>query len=557
MSQNSRKRFIFIGGVPVFDYMVSVRMEDINRATSNNVFIVGSRILLPVGTIFELKAQGRDQIFYLNPMANVEIQNLQDKLYYAMEFGGKHPEQREFRLRVEKSEAFSELHAQFPTLIRTEDDLKIVEVRDPAQLHLGGNNKNIIEEIKTLYDSPELAGCAERISFEHHFFFDVDNAKFPMVAELYDRLGVSMGKREDLHVEGLVPRIGYVLTIVADDGSPMDRIILSNKTNEESIPSDQLTRTYFGLEHTLRRDADFAETHLVINSMTNQEEMRFLVRLLQTAHASGVVTYLCPTLTLLTCMDRLIERKFYAVQEERFYGYKRDFVYSAILPYVKHIVLNRDELALLDNSVAKRGIDATATYLAHQMNRGRGGETLDGGHVVVTGGSKGARYTEILRPERAKGFWSKARLAEDKAVRFADRRIVCGDDYLTTFTSTLGAGDVFTGVFIGLVAIGWDGGHALRAATLGAQHFIQNRAKPKIRDMIAMDEEHIRLGTETELVDVISHHVDDSGDPTRYGTIADTVITVTTKQLQHPFREVLDVARTLAAGRLEAPGRAR
>jgi hypothetical protein len=523
-------------------------MEEINRATNNNVFIVGSRILLPIGTIFKLKVHDLDQEFYLNPMANVEIQNLQDKLYYAMEFGGKHPEHRDFRLRADKDEVLSELNLHFPNIIRTEYDLKIVEVLDPVQVHLGGNNKNIIEEIKTLYASPELAGSTEGISFEHHFFFDVKNPKFPMVEELYNRLGVSMGKAEDLHVEGLIPRIGYVLTLLPEDGSPMDRIILSNKTNEGDIPTEQLSRKYFGLEYTLRRDADFAETHLIINSMTNQEEMRFLVRLLQTAHASGVVTYLCPTLTLLTCIDRLVERKFYAVQEERFYGYKRDFIYSAVLPYVRHIILNRDELALLDNAVAKRGIDATATYLAHHMNRGRGGENLEGGRVIVTGGSKGARYTELLRPERAKVFWAKAKLAEDKAVRFADRRIICGDDYLTTFTSTLGAGDVFTGIFIGLNVIGWDGGHALRAATLGAQHFIQHRAKPAMRDMVAMDEEHIRLGTETELVDVISHHVGDSGHPTRYGTIADTVITVTTKQLQHPFREVLDLARQIAAG---------
>jgi len=137
-------------------------------------------------------------------------------------------------------------------------------------------------------------------------------------------------------------------------------------------------------------------------------------------------------------------------------------------------------------------------------------------------------------------------LAEGKSVRFANRRIVCGDDYLTSFSSTLGAGDVFTGIFIGLNAIGWDGGHALRAATLGAQHFILYRTRPQIREIITMDEHHIRMGTETELVDVISHHVAETGDPTRYGTITDTDITVTTTQIQHPFREVLALAQTIA-----------
>jgi hypothetical protein len=253
------------------------------------------------------------------------------------------------------------------------------------------------------------------------------------------------------------------------------------------------------------------------------------------------------TLTLLNGMDRLVESKYYAVEKERFYQFRQDFIYTAIIPYVKYLVLNREELSLLDNSVTKRGIDATATYLAHQMNRGRRGEGAEGGRVVVTGGSKGGRYTEILDPERAKRFWKKAKLAEDKPVRFADRRIICGDDYLPNFTSTLGAGDVFTGIFIGLNAIGWDGGHALRAAALGAQHFIQHRTKPRIEDMIAVDETHIRLGTETELVDVISHHIAESGDPTRYGTITDTVITVTTTQIQHPFREILSLALSIAA----------
>ena len=66
--------------------------------------------------------------------------------------------------------------------------------------------------------------------------------------------------------------------------------------------------------------------------------------------------------------------------------------------------------------------------------------------------------------------------------------------------------------------------------------------RASVADMVAVDEEHVRMGTETELADVISHHVADSGDPTRYGTIANTVITVSTSQIQHGFREVLDLA---------------
>jgi hypothetical protein len=60
--------------------------------------------------------------------------------------------------------------------------------------------------------------------------------------------------------------------------------------------------------------------------------------------------------------------------------------------------------------------------------------------------------------------------------------------------------------------------------------------------MTATDEGHIRMGTETELVDVISHHVADTGHSTRYGTISDTIITIRTSQIHHPFRETLDLA---------------
>ncbi len=546
MSGNARKRFIYVGGVPVFDYMITVRMDELHRVTDKNVFIAGTRILLPVGTIFEMAVAELGQTIYVNPMANVELQYLHDKPYYGMEFGGKHPEQFPFTLSGDKAAILQELQEKFPHVIRNDGDLNIVRAAEAVKIHLGGNNKNIIEEIKALYASPELAGHVENISVEHHFFFDLHHPKFRIIENLYRPLDVSVGDAEDMHVEGLLPRASYVITMIGEDDKALDRIILSNKINEEIIPTDQLKKKYFGIEYKLRRDPDFVETHLVLSSMTNHEEIRLLVRLLRTAHASGVVTYFCPTLTLLKGLDRLVTEKYYAVESERFYEYRQDFIYSAVVPYINYAILNRDELTLLDNSTMKRGIDAMATFLAHQMNSGRTGEQEEGGKVLITGGSQGARYTEIMRPERARVFWKKARLAEGKSVRFANRRIVCGDDYLTSFSSTLGAGDVFTGIFIGLNAIGWDGGHALRAATLGAQHFIQHRTKPQIREIMEMDEHHIRMGTETELVDVISHHVAETGDPTRYGTIANTDITVTTTQIQHPFREVLALAQRIA-----------
>ena len=85
MTKGPKKRFLFIGGVPVFDYMIPVRMEEINQATQNNVFVVGSRVLLPVGTIFEVEVPEMNRTMYINPMANVELQYLHDKPYFAME----------------------------------------------------------------------------------------------------------------------------------------------------------------------------------------------------------------------------------------------------------------------------------------------------------------------------------------------------------------------------------------------------------------------------------------------------------------------------------------
>ncbi|MBE0617184.1 MAG: carbohydrate kinase family protein, partial [Proteobacteria bacterium] len=535
MGKQAEKRFLFLGGIPVFDYLISVRMDEISRATQNQVLMVGDRILLPVGTVFRFSVQGSGETLIVNPMASREVQQVHDRSYYSLELGGKHAEQYPFTLCGDLARVAAELRQAFPALVQGEADLQVVEVAAPVQAHLGGNNKNIIEEIKTLYASPELQGRGDAVRFEHHFFGDTRHPKHALVEDLYRRLGVDTGAPEDMHVAGLAPRIGYVFTLLGDDGAPLDRVILASRTDEAMIPAEQLRRKYFALEYGLRRDRDFVETHLVVNSMTNPEEVRLVLRLLQTAYASGVTTTVCPTLTLLRCLDRLLDGRYFTTEKERFYEYRQDLVYGAILPFVQYLILNRDELTALDDLVTKRGIDATASVVANRMNRGRQAESIEGGKIVVTGGSKGARLTERLNPERARLFWEKANLTEESKVRFAERRLVCGDDYVTDLTTTLGAGDVFTGVFVGLNALGWDGGHALRAATLGAQHFIRRRTKPQIADMIATDEEHILLGTETELVDVISHHLTASGDPTRYGTISDTVITIKTTQIQHPF----------------------
>jgi hypothetical protein len=482
-------------------------------------------------------------------MAACELQEVNDKPYYTMVFGGKHREGEGLRLCVSsRDEVFDELNRAYPEIIRSREDLTVVELSRPGRVRLGGNNRNLIEAIRVLYGSAECRAESRGIAFEHLFFFDVKNPKFKLVKEFYDRFEVAIGSLAEIHVENLLPRISYVLTL-QDGERVFDRIVLSNRTNEEIIPVEHLARRYFDLEYRLRKDDNFVQTRLVINSLTNPEELRLVCRLLQTAYASEVTTFFCPTRTLFNCIDTLVENRYYSSVRERFLNSREEFLSDAVIPYIQYLILNTDELELLSGVVRRKGIDQTCSQLVRLMNRGRRGEETRGGRLLLTDGSKGVRYTERLTPKRAEIFWRKARMPEGEEfrVRFADRRIICGDDYIDELISTLGAGDTFAGIFIGLKGIGWDSGHAMRAASLGAQHFIRTRKRPQIKDIITADERHILMGTETELRDIISHHLSESGDPTRYGTITDTIITINTTQVHHPFREILDLARKIVA----------
>ncbi|MEJ2200081.1 MAG: hypothetical protein P8X63_03565, partial [Desulfuromonadaceae bacterium] len=273
MVPTPKKKFLFLGGIPVFDYMITVTLAEIQQATHNNVLIIGDRLLLPVGTVFKLQIKGSTETVFINPLANGELQTLQNMTYCALTFGGKHPEAREkTSLRGDLATIVTELKEQFPQTIRDESDLFMVEVSAPAEIVLGGNNKNIIEEIHTLYASPQLSDRVTGFTFEHIFFFDTQCPNFTMVRELYDRLGVSMGDFSEMHVDGLIPRTGYVFTIQDDGEKSLDRIILANRTNEEIIPRDQIYDRYARLQKSLRGDRSLPETHVVVNSMTNQEE---------------------------------------------------------------------------------------------------------------------------------------------------------------------------------------------------------------------------------------------------------------------------------------------
>ncbi|MBN2706808.1 MAG: carbohydrate kinase family protein [Deltaproteobacteria bacterium] len=550
--KKNKSRFIFLGGIPVFDYMIEPTLDEIRAAVNNDIIMIDNKMLLPLGTVFSCRVEGQDEPVLVNPMAACEVQQVNDKSYYTLVLGGKHGERKGAALRpLDQAELLRELGQAFPGIIRDEADLRKVEVQARARVQLGGNNRNLIDAIYNIYSSVELKAESAGIEFEHLFFFDVKNPKFKLVKKFYQDNLVAIGDIPEMHIDNLVPRISYVLTISGEEGRVYDRIVMSNQTNEEIIPIERLAQRYFDLEYKLRKDAEFVSTNLIINSLTNPEELRLVCRLLHTAYASAVTTFLCPTKTLFQCMDGLVNARYYTSRKERFFLNREEFIYDAILPFIQYLILNTDELQLLDKVVRRRGIDLICSQLVRLMNQGKKGENDKGGRLLLTEGSKGVRYTERLTPARALVYWKKARMPEDAIfkMRYADRRIICGDDFVDELISTLGAGDTFTGIFIALKALGWDSGHALRAATLGAQSFIRTRKRPQIKDLIAADERHIMMGTETELRDIISHHLQESGDPTRYGTITDTIITINTTQVQHPFREVLKLAQGIVKAR--------
>ena len=552
MVTGDRSRFVFLGGIPVFDYMIALSVENICRVVKSDLIMIDDKILLPLGTVFVCLVEGLEKPLYVNPMAACDVQKVNEKYYYTMTFGGKHAERSTLNLRfTELSELVDELKRDYPEIIKDEKDLKLVEVATPVKIQLGGNNRNLIEAIRALYHSPELKPESGNFECEHLFFFDVKNPKFKLVKKFYQEYQVAIGDLPEIHIDNLVPRISYVLTIKDDSGKNIDRIVLSNRTNEDIIPVERLAQRYFDLEYKLRKDSAFVRTNLIINSLTNPEELRLVCRLLHTAYASAVTTFLCPTKTLFHCIDTLVKSRYYTSRKERFFSNREEFIYDAVIPFIQYLILNTEELQLLDGVVRRKGIDVTSSQLVRHMNQGKKGENNKGGRLLLTDGSKGVRYTERLTPARALLYWKKARMPEDVIFRmlYADRRILCGDDFIDEFSSTLGAGDTFAGIFIGLKALAWDSGHALRGATLGAQFFIRTRQRPQIKDLVLTDERHIMMGTETELRDIISHHLQESGDPTRYGTITDTIITINTTQVHHPFREILKLAQKIVAAK--------
>ncbi|MBU0514336.1 MAG: carbohydrate kinase family protein, partial [Proteobacteria bacterium] len=366
------------------------------------------------------------------------------------------------------------------------------------------------------------------------------------------------GQHDEIHVDGLLPREGYVFSLTLADGTRKDRTILSNRTNEEVIPEDRLLRRYFELERRLRTGANDEETHLVINTLTNPEELRLALRLIYVAYAALHPSYFCLSGTFLKCAQELVDKRLetghddepFPDQRPKRRGYFRrrqlkwfetgqELVYRRVLPYTKYLILNRDELIELEPSVELKGLELVMRQVARDMNHGRKEFPVDGGRVLVSDGKRGARYAELLDREVGHHFWKEYGLDSGEEFQFAERVLSAGDDNVIQLTSTLGAGDTFAGVFIGLIALGWDVGHAIRAATLGAQYYIANRQEPMISDLIDTEDEHTMTGTFGNFRDMVTFHLPGGGVATPYGSVIDKVITIRTTQIHYPFWEVV------------------
>ncbi|MEA3348902.1 MAG: hypothetical protein U9Q39_07595, partial [Pseudomonadota bacterium] len=135
MTASDRNRFIFLGGIPVFDYMIELSLKEICRVIENDLIMIDDKMLLPLGTIFVFRVEGQDKLIHVNPMAACEAQKVNEKYYYTMTFGGKHSERPSSSLRSDKlSELFGELNRAYPEIIRDEKDLKLIMVEKPARI---------------------------------------------------------------------------------------------------------------------------------------------------------------------------------------------------------------------------------------------------------------------------------------------------------------------------------------------------------------------------------------------------------------------------------------
>lgn len=533
------KQFFFIGGVPVFDYMIDVDQAEIVKSTGNKAMFMDTKLFLPIGTILVGKTDAGEEIA-INPFSCAELMEIGGKHFYALEFGGKQRQSRDIDLAGNTEQIIRQLLENLPDLLKAEADIHRIEIKQPIKISLGGNNKNIIAAIASIYSSYGSPSLINRISMFHPIFFDTKLKLWNILQSEYKALRVDTGKTRDVHVNGLVPRKGYVITVIKPDGTRHDRTILSNRTNEEKIGRQKLLDRYEGIEKLLYESAKETDTYLVLNSLTNPEELRLVLHLLQVAYAMQVDTFFCLSNTFLNCASELVStRSYFRRRMLRWFESPKELIERRVLPYTSHMILNREELASLEPGIEIKGLERCMLEIARSMNHGRASFSLSGGKLLVSDGRRGVKLAELLAREDAEVFWEKCNLGPVHGFKYAERIISTGDDNVIKFISTLGAGDTFTGIFIGLAALGWDMGHAMRAATLGAQYFIKTRKLPHLSDLVALDNEHTRCGTFGKLKDSLFFHMDGGGVLTRYGAIVEKTNAMHTNQLHRPFSDIV------------------
>lgn len=533
------KQFFFIGGVPVFDYMIDIDQAEIVKSTGNKAMFMDTKLFLPIGTILVGKTDAGEEIA-INPFSCAELMEIGGKHFYALEFGGKQRQSRDIDLAGNTEQIIRQLLENLPDLLKAEADIHRIEIKQPIKISLGGNNKNIIAAIASIYSSYGSPSLINRISMFHPIFFDTKLKLWNILQSEYKALRVDTGKTRDVHVNGLVPRKGYVITVIKPDGTRHDRTILSNRTNEEKIGRQKLLDRYEGIEKLLYESAKETDTYLVLNSLTNPEELRLVLHLLQVAYAMQVDTFFCLSNTFLNCASELVStRSYFRRRMLRWFESPKELIERRVLPYTSHMILNREELASLEPGIEIKGLERCMLEIARSMNHGRASFSLSGGKLLVSDGRRGVKLAELLAREDAEVFWEKCNLGPVHGFKYAERIISTGDDNVIKFISTLGAGDTFTGIFIGLAALGWDMGHAMRAATLGAQYFIKTRKLPHLSDLVALDKEHTRCGTFGKLKDSLFFHMDGGGVLTRYGAIVEKTNAMHTNQLHRPFSDIV------------------
>ncbi len=533
------KQFFFVGGVPVFDYMIDVEQDEIIRSTGNKAMFMDTKLFLPVGTILVGKTDTGEDIA-INPFACADLLEIGGGYFYSLELGGKQRQKKDIELAGSLDKIREELKKKFSDLVKSDKDIYKIEIDKPVKISLGGNNKNIIAAISSIYSSYGSPSMIGKVSMYHPIFFDTKLKLWEILQREYRELRVETGNLEDVHIDDLVPRKGYVITVVKPDGVRLDRTILSNRTNEEKIDPDKLLYRYESIEKLLYESSKETDTYLVLNSLTNPEELRLVLHLLQVAYAMQVDTFFCLSNTFLNCTRELISAKSYFRRRMlRWFESPKELIERRVLPYTSHMILNREELASLEPGIEIKGLERCMLEIARNMNHGRASFSVSGGKLLVSDGRRGVKLAELLAREDAEIFWEKCNLGPVNGFKYAERIISTGDDNVIKFISTLGAGDTFTGIFIGLAALGWDMGHAMRAATLGAQYFIKTRKLPYLSNLVSLDNEHTRCGTFGRLKDSLFFHMDGGGVLTRYGAIVEKTNAMHTNQLHRPFSDIV------------------